>query len=97
MAKGYWIAHVVVHDAEAWQRYAEAASPAFKAHVGRFLARGGSYHEVESPLGRPRNVVAEFPSLAAAKACFESETYQAARRLREGAGIASITLVEGFA
>jgi uncharacterized protein (DUF1330 family) len=96
MPKGYWIAMVRVTDPEAWQRYVEAARPAFEAHGGRFIARGGTALEVESPLDRPRNVICEFPSLAAAKACYDSETYQAARKHREGAGVASITLVEGI-
>ncbi|MBK0398591.1 DUF1330 domain-containing protein [Limibaculum sp. M0105] len=96
MPKGYWIASVRVDDAAKWQQYVEAARPAFAEHGGRFLARGGAQEEAESALGRSRHVICEFPSLAAAQACYHSAEYQAARKLREGAGIATITLLEGL-
>jgi uncharacterized protein (DUF1330 family) len=96
MPKGYWVASVRVDDMDKWQDYVAAARPAFEEHGGRFLARGGAFEEAESGLGRSRHVICEFPSLAAAQACFHSETYQAARALREGAGIATITLIEGL-
>jgi len=96
MPKGYWIASVRVDDAAKWQQYVEAARPAFEEHGGRFLARGGAHEEAESGLGRSRHVICEFPSLAAAQACYHSPVYQAARKLREGAGIATITLLEGL-
>ena len=44
---------------------------------------------------RPRNVVIEFESLDAARACYESPEYQAARQHRVGAGEAEILLLEG--
>lgn len=96
MPKGYWIASVRVDDMDKWQQYVTAARPAFEEHGGVFLARGGACEEAESPLGRARHVVCEFPSFAAAQACYHSATYQAARKLREGAGVATITLVEGI-
>lgn len=96
MAKGYWIAHASVDDMEAWQRYVAAAKPAFEAHGARFLARGGTAEELEAPVGRSRHVVIEFPSLEAARSCWHSDTYQAARRHREGAGIVTITVTEGL-
>ncbi|MEM6355677.1 MAG: DUF1330 domain-containing protein [Pseudomonadota bacterium] len=97
MPKGYWIAHADVQDMEAWQRYVAAARAAFEAHGATFLARGGAHEEAEDPQGRSRHVVCEFPSLEAAQACYHSETYQEARKHRDGSGIVSITLVEGLA
>ncbi|MEM1277804.1 MAG: DUF1330 domain-containing protein [Pseudomonadota bacterium] len=96
MAKGYWIAHVTVTDMEAWMRYVEGAREAFATHGARFLARGGAYEELETPMERERHVLIEFPSLAAAKDCYHSSGYQAARLHREGAGIASIVITEGL-
>ena len=95
MPKGYWIAHVEVTDPETYKLYVEGARDAFIEHGARFLARGGRNTEVEGPMGRSRHVVIEFPSYEAALACFNSETYQAARRHRLPAGTASITIVEG--
>jgi len=72
-----WIAHVTVTDAEAYGRYAALAGPAIAAHGGEFLARGGRYVQLEGK-DRPRNVVARFPSLEAAEACYHSPEYQKA-------------------
>lgn len=96
MAKGYWIAHAEVRDVDAWKRYVAGAASAFEAHGGRFLARGGAATEVEEPSGRTRHVVCEFPSYQAALDCYNSETYQAARKHRDGAGDVSITITEGL-
>ena len=95
MPKGYWIAHVQVTDPEEYRKYVEGARTAFEKHGARFLARGGQHQEVEGALGRERHVVIEFPSFQAALDCYESEDYQAARRFRAEAGIATIVLVEG--
>ena len=59
-----------------------------------FLARGGAYEQMEGQ-GRPRNVVIEFPSLQAARDCYNSPEYQEAKAKRVAAGIAEIVLVEG--
>jgi len=58
-------------------RYAALAGPAIAAHGGEFLARGGRYVQLEGK-DRPRNVVARFPSLEAAEACYHSPEYQKA-------------------
>jgi hypothetical protein len=42
-----------------------------------------------------RHVVIEFPPLAAARACYQSAEYQAARARREGAAVAHVVIVEG--
>ena len=95
MPKGYWIAHVRVTDPEEYKKYVEGARTAFEKHGARFLARGGQNQEVEGALGRERHVVIEFPSLQAALDCYHGDDYQAARRFRAEAGIATIVLVEG--
>ena len=94
MPKGYWIASVEVTDADKYKGYADAAPAALEKFGGRFLARAGTHEQLEGD-GRPRNVVVEFPSLAAARDCFNSPEYQAARAKRAGAGIVSIVIVEG--
>ena len=72
-----WIAHVNVIDAEAYDQYARLAGPAIAAHGGVFLARGSRYVQLEGN-DRARNVVARFPSVEAAVACYNSPEYQAA-------------------
>ena len=94
MAKGYWIAHVIVTNPDRYKFYAEAAPEAFTKHGATILARGGKSQQMEGQ-GRPRNVVIEFPSLQAALDCYNSAEYQAARAKRIGAGEADIVIVEG--
>lgn len=88
-----WIAHVTVHDAEAYGRYAALAGPAIAAHGGVFLARGSRYVQLEGT-DRARNVVARFPSLEAAEACYRSPEYQAALAHAKGASTRDLVIVE---
>ena len=94
MAKAYWIAHVTVSNPDQYKFYAEAAPVAFKKFGATILARGGKSRQMEG-LGRPRNVVIEFPSLQAAIDCYNSPEYQAAKAKRKGVSEAEIVLVEG--
>lgn len=94
--KAYWIAHVTVTDRDAYAAYQALAPAAFAAHGARFLARGGMAEVLEGP-ALDRHVVIEFPSLDAARACYHSPEYQAARRHRDGAATVHVTIVEGLA
>jgi uncharacterized protein (DUF1330 family) len=93
MPTALWIAHVDVTDAEAYGRYATGAGPAIAAHGGVFLARGGRYVQLEGN-ERARNVVARFPSLEAAVACYHSPDYQAALAHAKGASVRDLMVVE---
>ncbi len=93
--KAYWIAHVTVTDPEAYTGYQALAPAAFAAHGARFLARGGAHEVLEGPV-LERHVVIEFPSLAAARACYHSPGYQAAKARRDGAAMAHVVIVEGL-
>ena len=88
-----WIAHVRVTDEDAYGKYAKLAGPAIAEHGGSFIARGGRYVQLEGP-DRPRNVVARFPSVEDAEACYRSEAYQAALSHAEGAAERELVIVE---
>ena len=90
----YWIAHVHVLDEAAYGEYARRAGPAIAAHGGEFLARGGAHVQLEGT-DRARNVLARFPSLAAAEACYRSPAYQEALGLAVGASERDLVIVEG--
>lgn len=93
MPTALWIAHVEVIDAEAYGAYAKGAGPAIAAHGGVFLARGGRHVQLEGN-ERARNVVARFPSLEAAVACYNSDAYQAALSHARGASVRDLVVVE---
>ncbi len=43
MAKGYWIGHITVKDADAYERYKEANAVPFAKYGGEFIVRGGRF------------------------------------------------------
>ena len=88
-----WIAHVHVTDPEAYGRYAAIATEAIAEHGGVFLARGGRYRQMEGR-NRARNVVARFPSLEAAVACYESPRYQEALSHARDAAERDLVIIE---
>ena len=90
-----WIAHVTVTDEESYGKYAALAGVAIAKHGGAFLARGGRYIQKEGR-DHPRNVVARFPSLDAANACYESARYQEALSHARGASERDLVIVEEY-
>lgn len=88
-----WIAHVDVSDEAAYGKYAAIATEAIAEHGGVFLARGGRYVQLEGR-DRPRNVVARFPSLEDAVACYNSPRYQEALAFAKGASERDLMVVE---
>ena len=88
-----WIAHVTVTDMDAYRKYAELAGPAIAKHGGAFLARGGKFVQLEGK-ERPRNVVAKFPSVDAAVACYHSPEYQEALEHARGASERELMVLE---
>ena len=95
MAKGYWIVRVDVSDMDAYQNYVAANARAFGKFGARFLVRGGDYAVVEGS-ARSRNVVIEFDSYEAAKACYDSPEYTEAKAHRADAADADIIVIEGY-
>ncbi|SFS49686.1 Uncharacterized conserved protein, DUF1330 family [Sulfitobacter marinus] len=88
-----WIAHVTVTDEDAYGQYAKLAGPAIADHGGKFLARGGRFVQLEGK-ERPRNVVARFPSLEEAVACYNSPAYQEALSHAKDASERELMVVE---
>lgn len=88
-----WIAHVSVTDDAAYAKYAALAGPAIEKHGGYFIARAGRYVQLEGK-DRPRNVVAKFPSVEAAEACYHGPDYQAALAHARGASERELLIVE---
>lgn len=88
-----WIASVEVTDPAAYAEYAKRATPAIAAHGGVFLARAGRYVVLEGT-ARPRNVIARFPSVEDAVACYNSPEYQEALSFAKGASTRDLYVVE---
>ncbi|MBW0157221.1 DUF1330 domain-containing protein [Sedimentimonas flavescens] len=95
MPGAYWIAHVKVTNPEAYAKYAAGATVAIANAGGKFLARGARYVQLEGN-DRARNVVAWFPSLEAAEACYRGPEYQAALAHAKGASERDLVIVEAI-
>jgi uncharacterized protein (DUF1330 family) len=83
------------HDAEALAEYRRRNSEAVAAHGGRFVVRGGEMQVLEGDWSPLRVVVIEFADVETARAWYESDQYQAAIPIRQGASTSGIILVEG--
>jgi uncharacterized protein (DUF1330 family) len=91
----YVIAETDVTDPERYEQYKATSPAAIAAGGGRFLVRGGELVVLEGDWQPTRLVVLEFDNLAAAKRWYESEVYQEAKKLREGAGHVRVVAVQG--
>jgi uncharacterized protein (DUF1330 family) len=95
MAKGYWITfYQSVSDPDRFAKYAALAGPAIEAGGGHFLARASAARTFEGGANQ-RVVVAEFESVGAAIAAYESPNYQAALKVLRGAVEREVRVVEG--
>ena len=83
------------HDDEALAEYRRRNSAAVEAHGGRFLVRGGAMDVLEGDWSPLRVVVMEFDDAATARRWYESDEYQAAIPIRQGASTTDIIVVEG--
>jgi N-ethylmaleimide reductase len=95
VAKGYWLVLASVGDPAQFGKYVAVAGPTLASYGARALARGDVAEVVEGSVPR-RPYLLEFPSYAAARACFHSAAYQDAIALRAGAAEFDIVLVEGL-
>ena len=92
----YVIVEVDVTDPERYKQYAAATPAAVAAGGGRYLVRGGELTVLEGDWQPARIVVLEFEDLAAAERWYESEAYQAAKKLREGGATMRMIAVQGL-
>ncbi len=91
----YVIVETDVTDPEQYQRYMAASPAAIAAGGGRFLVRGGELAVLEGDWSPSRLVMLEFEDLEAAKRWYDSEVYQEARKLRQGAANFRAIAVQG--
>ena len=95
MPKAYWIAHMDIADADAYERYKAANAAPFAEYGARFVVRGGT-QQVREGTAHGRTVVIEFADLPTAIACYESDSYQAAKSVRDPVSDGDLVIVEGY-
>jgi uncharacterized protein (DUF1330 family) len=91
----YLVAQMQVNDPNMYRDYTSKVSPTIVPYGGRILAA----NDAEVKEGAPpyaRTVIAEFPSLDAARSWHDSDAYQAVLPLRLQSTIGTLSMVESF-
>ena len=95
MPKGYLIAHIRVHDKDAFEEFKKLSGAAIKAHHGKVLIRNPTPdHRAGGAQGLA--ILIEFESREAARDFYESDAYSEARAVREKISDTDLILVEGL-
>lgn len=99
MPKAYVIAEIQVTNPENYADYRALSSAAVAQYGGTWLVRGGARTQLEGADPQHdsgwRTVVLEFPSMAAARAWYDSPEYTRAREIRQANSIGRLCMVEG--
>lgn len=83
-----------VLDPERYEAYKLLAAESIRAAGGRYLVRGGDVEVLEGEAPPGRTVVLEFPTRQATRSWYRGNAYSEARRVRHGAAVARMYLVD---
>ncbi|HEX8178556.1 MAG TPA: DUF1330 domain-containing protein [Pyrinomonadaceae bacterium] len=92
----YVVVQIEVLDQARYETYKQLAPPAIAAYGGRYLVRGGEVETLEGSWSPKRLVVLEFPSVAQAKAWWNSGAYEQAKALRQASARTEMIVVAGL-
>ena len=92
----YVIVDSDIKNLEAMQEYIEKVAATLQQHGGQPLAAGTNIEVIEGDWKPSRLVVVAFPSMAAAKAWYDSPEYQAILPIRTANTDDKLILVEGL-
>lgn len=91
----YVIVDIQVTDPAGYAEYRQLAPQIVAAYGGKYLVRGGALETLEGDWAPQRLVILEFPSVAQAKAWWDSPEYRPAREMRQRTTISRMVVVEG--
>jgi uncharacterized protein (DUF1330 family) len=91
----YVIVKAEVTRPDQYKEYMKLTPVILEKYNGRFIVRGGQTLTLEGPEETRRMVMLEFPSMEKAREWYYSKEYQGAKKVREGAALASFVAVEG--
>jgi uncharacterized protein (DUF1330 family) len=91
----YLHGEIEITDPEAYEEYRRQVPAMITAHGGRYLVRGGDAELLEGECPLRRQILLEFPSLAALRAFYEAPEYQPLKALRQRASTGRLVAVEG--
>lgn len=91
----YVIVDIQVTDPAGYAEYRQLAPPIVAAYGGKYLVRGGALETLEGDWAPQRLVILEFPSVAQAKAWWDSPEYRPLREMRQRTTLSRMVVVEG--
>ena len=91
----YIVVEIEVKDLQRYENYKAMVPSSLEAYGGRFLVRGGKVETLEGDWSPKRFVLVEFPSVAEAKAWWDSSEYADAKALRQATATTQMIVVDG--
>ncbi len=92
----YLYGNIDVHDPVLYEQYRARVPAIIAAHGGRYLVRGGVTQVLEGDGKVSRQVILEFPDMAALQGFYDSPDYAAAKALRQRAATGTLVAIEGM-
>jgi uncharacterized protein (DUF1330 family) len=93
----YIYANIKIHNSALYEQYRAGVRAVIAAFGGRYLVRGGAVEVLEGAPELERQVILEFPDMAALKAFYSSPEYSALLAIRQQAATGSLIAIEGMA
>jgi uncharacterized protein (DUF1330 family) len=91
----YIYVNIEVTDPAGFEAYRAKVSDTIARFGGRYLARGGAGERLEGDLPARRQVLLEFPDMAALKAWYGSDDYRPLLELRKATSTGEVMAFEG--
>lgn len=92
----YFVAQVQIRDEDIYAQYVQAAGPAFATENVTPLAVDNHPETIEGDWPASKTVILQFEDEAAFRAFYDSDTYQAAKAVRDPAVDLNAVLVHGL-
>jgi uncharacterized protein (DUF1330 family) len=91
----YLHATLEITDAALYEQYRAAVPALIERYGGRYLVRGGAVQVLEGEGAASRQVILEFPDMAALQAWYGSADYAPLIALRQRASRGTLVAIEG--
>ena len=91
----YVLAEIEIVNPEGYKEYTKAVPATITQYGGKFLHRGGNIEVLEGDWPQRRRVIIEFPSMAAAKAWWDSPEYEKPKAMRRANSKGRLLLLDG--
>jgi uncharacterized protein (DUF1330 family) len=91
----YIYGNIQVTDPVAYEQYRARVPALIAAHGGRYLVRGGAVKVLEGGAEAQRQVILEFPDMAALEAFYYSAEYQELVAIRQAAATGQLVAIQG--